>query len=161
MTNFQVRHYFDTNALWKFYIDQKGSLNVRRLVSNVSHPILVSSLTKLELINVLMKQLRQGYLKRRVTNNITKSLRVDIGSSDNKNRPFIMVPFPDMLFVSAERVLLSYADTFQVGTNDGLHIAIVLTLQQSFPDIVMVTSDNSVQRVCERVGVTFYDPEIG
>jgi len=36
------QYYFDANALFKYYQDEKGSLNIRRLVSNVSHPIFIA-----------------------------------------------------------------------------------------------------------------------
>lgn len=43
----EPQYYFDANALFKYYRDEKGSLNIKRLVSMQSNPILVSSLTSL------------------------------------------------------------------------------------------------------------------
>lgn len=43
MNNLEQNHYFDTNALFKYYHNEKGSLKIRCLVSNASHPIMITS----------------------------------------------------------------------------------------------------------------------
>ena len=60
MTN-QVgsQYYFDANALFKYYQNEKGSLRIRRLVARTPHPILVSELTLLECFGIAVKRHRQ------------------------------------------------------------------------------------------------------
>jgi hypothetical protein len=52
---------------------------------------------------------------------------------------------------------VQHAHTFAIGSNDALHLAI---LQQLPFKAVMVTSDHSMQQVCERLQIPFYDPEV-
>jgi hypothetical protein len=46
---------------------------------------------------------------------------------------------------------------FAIGSNDALHLAIVKKLP--LDKVIMVTSDQSLQKVCEQTQVPFYDPE--
>jgi predicted nucleic acid-binding protein len=55
-----------------------------------------------------------------------------------------------------ESILLQYARRFSIGTNDALHLAILQTLNHQ---AIMVTSDGSMQHVCERLQIPFSDPE--
>jgi len=160
MADASIRYYFDANALWKFYRDEKGDLNIRRLVSNSAHPILISLLTRLEFVSVLMKYFRQGHLKRRALNRIVERLIRDTRSG-TKTRPFLLVSLPPASFQLAESFLLQYADKLDIGSDDCLHLAIVTKLKLNIPTIIMVTSDNSLQKACEKIDITVYDPETG
>ena len=152
-------YYFDTNALWKFYQDQPGDLNIRRLVSNVSTPILISPLTMLEFIGVLMKYFRQGYLKHKQVRAVTRRLRRDADPT-RSNRPFKVVTIPENAFRSAEGALLQYGYQYNIQTNDSLHLAIVSRLNEN-DDVVLVTSDRSLQHTARREHISCYDPETG
>ncbi len=156
MTN-QVdsQYYFDANALFKYYQDEKGSLRIRRLVARTPHPILVSELTLLECFSIAVKRYRQKHLKKKVVRNMLKHLRKDVCAPI---RPFNIILMPDGLFRLGENILLQYALTFDIGSNDALHLAIVKKLQLQ-PSPILVTSDNSMQKVCEQLSIPFYDPE--
>jgi len=39
----EPQYYFDANALFKYYQDEKGDLKIRRLVANAKKPVLVST----------------------------------------------------------------------------------------------------------------------
>jgi hypothetical protein len=69
-----------------------------------------------------------------------------------------MVSMPEKFFRLAETILLENAQ-FAISSNDALHLAIVQKLPLQYAPI-MLTSDNSLQNVCERVQITYYDPEI-
>jgi predicted nucleic acid-binding protein len=82
-------YYLDTNALYKYYIkEQQGSLAMRRLVSNTEF-VLVSQLTQVELVNVLMKEIRRQRTSKRQAGIIIQRLSHDIGT-EGKNRPFTL-----------------------------------------------------------------------
>jgi predicted nucleic acid-binding protein len=160
MNSIEKRYYFDANALLKYYQDEDGSLKIRRLVSNSSTPILISPLSLLECLSVVMKFYRRGIFKRKTVNSIVYRLRRDREyGSDAKKRPFQVIPIPDDTFMFAENILFQHAFTFDIGSNDALHLAIVKKLQLHLSPI-LVTSDNSMQKVCERLSISFYDPEI-
>jgi len=153
------RPYFDANALVKYYHDEKGSLNIRRLVSNTPTPIMVSSLTILECISVVMGYYRKGFLKQKHFNSIFQRLRKDAAGKNTPNRPFEIIPIPEKGFRLAENILFQYARIFQISSNDALHLTIVKEVPSPFSSL-LVTSDKSMQKVCERLCIPFYDPEI-
>jgi len=159
MNNVNQRYYFDANALLKYYQDEDGSLNIRRLISNTTTPILISPLTSLECLAVVMKSYRQGIFKRKMVNSIVYRLRRDkYSENEKKKRLFQLVAIPEDTFSLAENILFQNALTFNIGSNDALHLAIVSKLQLQLSP-VLVTSDNSMQKVCERLSIPFYDPE--
>ncbi|MEK8020442.1 MAG: type II toxin-antitoxin system VapC family toxin [Candidatus Parabeggiatoa sp.] len=159
----ESRYYFDANALLKYYHpllkqhqEEMGILQIRRLVSRSALPILISPMTSLEVVGKLTQFFRQGLIKRKNLNTIITLLKKETGTKTTI-RPFEMVELPDNVFRLAERMLLEHAK-FAIGSNDALHLAIVQKLPLYQP--IMVTSDKSLQRVCESIQVLFYDPEI-
>ncbi len=152
-------YYFDANALFKYYRDQKGSLNIRRLVSNSTKPVLLSSLTLLECFGVVMKYYRKKYLKKKDVTKLFKRIRRDAGIINTSTRPFRIIPMPDRTFSLAQSILLQYACTYQIGSNDALHLAIMKRFDINEKFFIMVTSDNSMKRVCEKICTPIYDPE--
>jgi predicted nucleic acid-binding protein len=160
MNNLEQNHYFDTNALFKYYHNEKGSLRIRRLVSNASHPIIVSSLTVLECFGVIMEYYRRGNLKKKHVNDLYQRLDKDMGKNKDTNRPFQIIEMPDGVFQLAKNILFQYAYSFRVESNDALHLAIVKKLQTESSSITMITSDKSMQKVCEHLGIPFFNPEI-
>lgn len=151
--------YLDTNAFFKYYYHhEKGSLALRRLVSTAPKPILISSLTLVECFAVVMEHFRQGKLKKKQVNDLYVRLDKDVGQTAQTNRSFQLVSVPDGTFQMAKNILLHHAYTFRVETTDALHLAIVKQLQGQSP-VVMVTSDQSMQKVCDRLVIPVYDPE--
>jgi len=159
MNKSEQNHYFDTNALFKYYHDEKGSLKIRRLVSKASPPIIVSSLTLFSGFGVVMEHYRKGKLKKKPVNDLYQRLDKDIGENKETNRPFQLIPMPDGAFQLAKNILFQYAKSFRVESTDALHLAIVKKLQTSL-SVIMVTSDHSMQKICERISIPFYDSEI-
>jgi predicted nucleic acid-binding protein len=152
-------YYFDTNALWKYYQDQPGALNVRRLVSSPHALILVSPLTLVEFIGVLMKYYRKRLIKRKDVHAITKRLRRDIGVG-NSRRPFKLVALPEDVFHEGQSILLEHGSIFDIQTNDALHLAVVVTLNSAQSSrVILVTCDNSLHHASEKKFVPWYDPE--
>lgn len=152
-------YYFDTNALWKFYQDQKGDMNIQRLVARSQSQVLISPLTLLEFFGVLMKYYRKKSIRRRDVHAIAKRVRRDstVGKS---NRPFQVIQVPDGSFREAEGILLQYGNSYDLQTNDVLHLAIVVSFQnQLATSLALVTSDHVLKNVAQRKGVIWYDPE--
>jgi len=156
MVNFQ--YYFDANALFKYYHDEKGDLKIRRLVANAQKPVLVSSLTLLEYFNVVMQYRRKNIFKNRhikkVFNHLIKDARFN-----TTNHPFQIIPVSDEVFSVARNILFHHARTFKIGSFDALHLAIFGKLSLE-PSPILVTSDQSMQNVCKQLSISFYDPEI-
>jgi len=155
--NFRRRYYFDANALFKYYQDEKGWLKIRRLVALTPNPVLVSELTLLECFGIAVKRHRQKLLKFKHVKKMLKHLRKDAGVN-TQTRPFSIISMPESLFRLAENILFQHALTFDIGSNDALHLAIVKELQSPHT-VILVTSDKSMQNVCKRLSIPFYDPE--
>jgi predicted nucleic acid-binding protein len=151
-------YYFDTNALFKYYYPEPGSVEIQRLVS-ISHPIVaivVSPLTLLECYSVLLRYSRQKKLRPHKVRLIIKRLHKDTGLLNGTPGPFRIVPLPTGIFSKAEGILLEHAGQLSFGANDALHVAIVSLL----PDKpVFVTSDRSLKNVCNNIGLSCYDPQ--
>jgi predicted nucleic acid-binding protein len=158
-----TRFYFDTNAFLKYYCplwrrEEEGVLQIRRLVSNSPHPILISPLTSLEFVNKVIYFYHCNTLKNR---NILKTIihaRQHIGAN-GETKPFVMIDMPGEskdVFRLAEQILLDHSD-FAMGPNDALHLAIVQKLPAK---PILVTSDKAMKKVCERMQISFFDPLI-
>lgn len=150
----EKKYYFDANALFKYYRNEEGSLNIRRLVSNAK-PIYISPITWLECQSVLKKEQRQGQLKPRAVRQVWSRLRDDVSPSFTTSRPFCELPIPEGCFRQAGSFLLEYAGQFQFGANDALHVAIAYLLPNKS---VFVTSDRSLTKVCHQIKLPCYDP---
>ena len=81
-------YYFDANALLKYYHpllkhhqDEKGILQIRRLVSNSPSPILISPITSLELIGKFTQFFRQGLIKRKRLHTVITLLKKETGTN--------------------------------------------------------------------------------
>jgi predicted nucleic acid-binding protein len=153
----EQQYYFDANALFKYYQDENGDLKIRRLVSNNQKPILVSSLTLLECLNVVMRCRRKKLFKSRRVNKIFKQLKKD-ARFNSTHHPFQIIPISEDVFSEAQNILFHHARTFQIGSMDALHLAIVKKLPLE-PSPILVTSDQSMQKICERISIPFIDPE--
>ncbi|OAD20799.1 hypothetical protein THIOM_003473 [Candidatus Thiomargarita nelsonii] len=140
----------------KHHQEEMGILQIRRLVSRTAFPILISPMTSLEVIGKLTQFFRQGLIKRKNLNTIITLLKKETGTKTTI-RPFEMLELPDNVFRLAETILLEHAK-FAIGSNDALHLAIVKKLPLEQP--IMVTSDQSLQKVCESIQISFYDPEM-
>jgi hypothetical protein len=86
-----------------------------------------------------------------------KQLKREAGVNTTQ-RPFQIVPMSEEIFPVAENILFQHARTFQIGSIDALHLAIVKRLS-IHSSVTMVTSDQSMQKVCERLSIPVYDPE--
>lgn len=153
-----TRYYLDTNALWKFYRDEQGDLELRRLVSRSPSQVLLSPMTVIEFVSVLMEYYRKRLLKRKQVNTIAKRLRRD-SAVGRTNRPFQVIPVPEGAFREAEGILLQYADRYSFASNDALHLAIVIRQSVNDP-VVLVTSDGAFKNAAQQKGVTCCDPEL-
>jgi predicted nucleic acid-binding protein len=149
-------YYFDTNALFKYYYQEPGSVEIQQLVS-ISHPIFISPLTLLECYSVLLRYSRQKKLRTHKVRLIIKRLHKDTGLLNGTPGPFRIVPLPTGIFSKAESILLEQAGQLSFGANDALHVAIASLL----PDKpVFVTSDRSLKNVCNNIGLSCYDPQL-
>lgn len=151
-------YYFDTNAFWKYYYDQKGALEIRRLVSSSGFQVFISQMTLLECLGVLMKYYRKKLIKRRELNSILKRIRRDVGTR-NTHRPFSLILLSTKKFQVSEQILLNYADRHAIQTNDALHLAVALDIANNGNEIIFVTSDNALYHVATSHTLSCFNPE--
>jgi len=153
----QKCYYFDTNALIKHYISKDQETALRRLSTTAT--VYVSNLTYLEMLGVLMKFFRKKEIKRKHLNSIIEQLKQDIGTTPRHR--FQLMTTQEGVFQKARALMMKYAATYELGTNDSLHVAIASLCT---PSVIMVTSDGGkndgkMKGVCKEIKLSAYDPE--
>ncbi len=159
------RYYFDACTLYKYYRDEPGSLEIRRLVAESKSPILVSRLTVLEVLSRLAKAYRgrntpekeSRPLKKPQLNGIVgRLLKKDI-STVSSSKSFEMIRMPSGVFKAAEVMLQTHAIDRQIsiGSLDALHLAIMVKLDVL---LIVVSFDKPLLRACEVMGMEIFEP---
>ena len=149
-----MKIYLDTNAFFKYFRDEPGSLVVRRLISD--NEIYVSAFTCLEFVGVLAQNVRMKKLKKTMMRRIVKRMRYEIGSS-NSHKTFTVLETPQAAFREAQSILLQHGITRTIGSGDALHIGIVVRHRDM--NLTIVTSDQGFKHVCSAMAIPVFDPE--
>ncbi len=154
----QKCYYFDTNALIKHYISQDQETTLRRLSTTAT--VYISNLTYLEMLGVLMKFFRKKEIKRKHLNSIIEQLKRDIGTTSRHR--FQLITTQEGVFQKARALMIRYAEKYELGTNDSLHIAMASLCN---PPVIMVTSDGGknegkMKGICKEINLHICDPEI-
>lgn len=139
--------YFDTSALVKRYVREKGSLAVRRLLR--SHCVISSALLGLEIRSVLHRRLREGALtdaalrrvERRVANDEAAWQQIAVGA--------------EVLEEARGQVA-----RFAVRTLDAIHLATALVAHREGLEVPFVTADRrqAVAARAQRLEVVWIGP---
>lgn len=150
-------YYFDTNALIEYYIseDQETSLQATLRHLSSTAMVYVSNLAYLEMLGVLMKLFRAQRIKRKHLNSIIERLKKDIGTTSRHR--FQLITIQEEAYQKAQELMIKYAATYRLSTNDSLHIAIA-SLHN--PPVIMVTFDKTVKDFCKEIKLNTYDLEL-
>jgi hypothetical protein len=160
-----ANYYFDANALLKYsilqnYKTEQGVNEIKNLVLQTDNQIFYSSLTLLESWNVIFKDYRKGIFGNRrkrstlVLQTIIAKLQYDI-----QHPPFIKIDslMDENTVIKANKLIEHYGITYNVGSLDMLHIALVK--QSTINNLIMVSSDRGVKTICQKETITIFDPQ--
>lgn len=149
--------FFDTSALLKRYVDERGTPWVRATCHPVSgHTILVSRLTMVELVSGLAKDLRIGTLDEAQFLHLS-SLVVRDTTQDYQQQLM-----HGSVYALASQLLTTYARD-GLRSFDAMQLACAIQanrrlLRAGQPTLTMVVADTILRLVAERSGLSTLDP---
>ena len=134
--------YFDTSALAKWYINEKGSNEVEKFIMDQG-PVAASDLTVVEMRSLLARRRRE--------NHINSSLEIEIFSTfqeDIRRKTILCHPLPFGLATAAVHLLNQFPDS-SLATLDALHLA----LAKEIGTEILATADRIMADVAEAMGL--------
>jgi predicted nucleic acid-binding protein len=134
--------YFDTSALAKWYINERGSDDVEKYIQRHG-PVSISDLTVVEMRCLLARRRREK--------NITSAIEMEIFATfqeDIRRRILICHPFPDGL-ASGTVNLMAFLSDIPVRTLDALHLMIA---KERSTDI-LATADEIMAKGAKAIGI--------
>jgi predicted nucleic acid-binding protein len=134
--------YFDTSALAKWYINEKGSTEVENFIRDQG-PVAASDLTVVEMRSLLARRRRE--------NHFNPSLEIEIFSTfqeDIRRKIIHCHPLPFGLAAAAVHLLNQFSDS-SLATLDALHLA----LAKEIGTEILATADRIMADVAEAMGL--------
>jgi len=134
--------YFDTSALAKWYINEKGSNEVEQLIMDRG-PVAASDLTVVEMRSLLARRRREKH--------INSSLEIEIFSTfqeDIRRKTILCHPLPFGLATAAVHLLNQFSDS-SLATLDALHLA----LAKEIGTEILATADRIMADAAEAMGL--------
>ena len=120
--------YFDTSALVKRYVDEPGSLEIRRLLR--ARRVMSSVLLRVEVLSVLRRRREEAVLSARAFARLLRRVEADDAS-------WQLVPVSDEIVAAARSRVLQQS----VRTPDAIHLASAEALHREGLRIPFVTAD--------------------
>ena len=136
-----MRVFFDTSALTKRYVEEKGSEQVRALCAQADS-LGVSVLVLPELISTLCRLVREGRLSAEDYRSLKAAVLVDLSDAD-------LCDVSQEIFEQAIRCL----EAHPLRTLDALHVGSALIYQ---PDL-FVSADRRQTEAADREGISVLD----
>lgn len=115
--------FFDTSALIKRYLHEKGSARVRRLLQSATGIFYQTFLTPLEMTSVFYRQHRGGQISIEQLSFLLRSYAA------HSHRDYLLVPYSESLFDLAEALISRHP----LRALDAIQLASALQLRSSLP----------------------------
>jgi uncharacterized protein len=133
--------YFDTSVLLKTYVRENGSATAIRLIR--LRQVFTSSITRLELVSALRRNLTAGLIDRKAYSAILKRIQQHI-------QKWRFVEVTPLGLEYAEK----YVSDFDVRALDAVHISSAVIISQRFPrQLSFITSDSRQREVATHLGL--------
>jgi predicted nucleic acid-binding protein len=149
-----VIFFFDTSALIKRYLHEKGSARVRQLLQTGGALFYQTFLTPLEISSAFHRQHRNGQIS-------VEELSVLLRSyAAHSQREYLLVPYTDSLIDLAQALI----GRQPLRTLDALQLAAAVELRNSLPadspSLVFLSADDRLVRTARQEGLRVENPEI-
>ena len=146
-------YYLDTSAIVKMYVDESGTDFVAQLIndSQPSDRFYISFLTVLEFTSAIMCKVKGNTLGEEVAAEILS------GFDSDTRTVFRIWPLNQELVLKAIPVV----EQHKLRTGDAIHLATaldILSVEDSSPDVVMVSSDRELIEASSNSGFLHLDP---
>ncbi|MEA3437782.1 MAG: type II toxin-antitoxin system VapC family toxin [Thermodesulfobacteriota bacterium] len=137
-------YFFDTSALIKRYVEEKGSNIVDNLMESADE-IFISAITRIESISTARRLLEERSLSKSDFNVFKDNLASDFPF-------FTVVDFSEYI----EKKAIELIEKFQIKTLDAIQLACCLTAKEDIDHLV--TSDIKLAKTASDVGIDTINP---
>jgi uncharacterized protein len=134
--------YFDTGALAKWYINEKGSEAVEKFIRDHG-PVAASDLTMVEMRSLLARRRRERHFDRALELEIYSTFQEDI-----RQKTIVCHPLPSGLAAAAVHLLNRFSP-LPLATLDALHLSLV----QEIGLESLATADRIMAEAAEALGL--------
>ncbi|MDO8531040.1 MAG: type II toxin-antitoxin system VapC family toxin [Dehalococcoidia bacterium] len=147
--------YFDTSALVKRYVEEKGTEVVDELFDarRATEFLAISVLTAVELKSALRRLVKGGKIRETQYKDLISAFSKDIPSLS------LILPVDNTLLEEAAATLEAHA----LRAGDAIHFASILRVKQIAENteqpLIVVTSDFELGHACQESGLAVLDPE--
>jgi predicted nucleic acid-binding protein len=147
-------YFFDSSALAKRYLAERGSGWVRGLLNpSTNHIVWLAQITKVELASALARRVREGNLQTTSATTIRSQLLVDLQNE------YLIVALSEQILEVATDLLFRYP----LRAFDAIQLASALEAHQSVQrigdiGITFVSNDQKLLSVAQQVGLPIEDP---
>jgi len=148
-----VIFFFDTSALVKRYLHEKGSVRVRRLLQTGDELFYQTFLTPLEITSACYRQHREGRLS-------SEELSLLLGSyAVHSHSDYLQVPYSESLIGTAGALVSRYP----LRALDAIQLASALELRSALPadspPFIFLSADDRLVRTARQEHLQVENPE--
>lgn len=136
--------FFDSSALIKKFIDEKGTSQVNHLMNSCSL-ILISDLTIIECITIARRYLNERLIDLELFNHLKREILSEMSSMETIS--------PNKVILSAS---ISILDNFYIKTLDNIQLASALNSEFNIDGFV--SSDIKLNRIAEKLNFNVINP---
>lgn len=144
-------YFLDTSALVKLYHEERGSKEVERLAADLTVPLVVSEIARVEFHSAFARKVREGHLTDAAFQEVLACFREDL------DHRYQVVPVGAATFETAIGLLIEHGTTAPLRTLDALQIASAKAVETS--ELTFVTADTKVVTVASQVFGRVLNPE--
>lgn len=145
--------FFDTSALVKRYLHEKGSVRVRRHLQTAGAIFYQTFLTPLEMSSALYRQHRSGQLSIEELSLLLRSYAV------HSRREYFLVPYSESVTGLAAALIRRHP----LRTLDAIQLARALELRSALPaaapSLIFLSADERLVRIARREHLQVENPE--
>ncbi len=145
--------FFNSSALVKISIEEKGTDRVKNIYK--SEEILVSDITKIEILSVFGRILKGGLIDNEMYFHLVADLKFDL-----KNRFYVLEICKSLNLINITSEIISDLNLpYILRSLDALQLASAIIYREFFPDVIFVSSDKKLHIVAEAKGFMVENPE--
>lgn len=140
-------YYFDTSALLKKYILEKGSQKVLALFEEESDLVLTSKIASLEAFHGITRKAKEEKLSPKTLSKLLRQLEKDFND-------FELVEINSELFKRAKELIQKYL----LKTLDAIHLASALLLKEEGLEACFISCDLAQLKAARSCGLKVFNP---
>jgi uncharacterized protein len=149
-----ARYYFDTSALIKRYHTEKGTPEIRSLVTEPGAECIISRLATIEMLSGFAGKVRTGVFSTNAFTRLRSQFLADV-----KRRVIRPIQIVNAHYQLAGALISQHGMTRQLRTLDAIQLAVALRLHQAAPLDQFVCADQRLCDIAVLEGLAVVNPE--